>query len=212
MAIELKKREGINLKKLNGEGLKSITLGLAWKSGRKLFTSTKSQGFFGKLLGKANDITETIDNRNIDLDSAIILYKGNTYVDTCFYGNKRIYLDNKKIIHHYGDDTTGRNKATKTDNEQIEVFLSDIDTNKVDTLYLIMNVFSHDVTLDQVRDAYTTVYDNEGAKIATYNLSDDYTNKNGVIVGKVIYDKSEGWKFIADGEGANISKINGFRI
>ena len=212
MAINLKKNEGINLKKTGtNEGLNKITLGLGWKSGRKIINK-KSQGLLGKLLGKAEEFTESINNRDIDLDSAIVVYKDNNYINTCYYGNKQITIDGNKIIYHHGDDTTGHNKMTNKDNEQIEVFLSNVNTNKVNRLYLIMNVFSSGVTLEEVRDAYINVYDEKGEVLAVYNLSEDYKNKNGVLIGKVVYDESEGWKFIANGEGCNISNIEQFRI
>lgn len=198
--INLKKGQGINLKKENtNEGLKNITLGLGWKSG------VKSKGLLGSLFG-------SVVNRDVDLDSGIVMYKDDSYVGTCYYGNKIIRYNGDKIIYHHGDDTTGRNKMTSTDNEQIEIFLSKIDISKINKMYLIMNVFSSGITLDQIQKAYVNVYDDENKVIATYNLSDDYKNKNGVIIGRVEYTNNEGWKFFADGTGKNISRIQNFRL
>ena len=59
---------------------------------------------------------------------------------------------------------------TSTDNEQIEIFLSKIDTSKINKMYLIMNVFSSGITLDQIQKAYVNVYNDENKVVATYNL------------------------------------------
>ena len=141
MAVSLKKGQGVRLKKEgSNEGLKSITLGLNWK-GRKIIKST---GFFGKLFG------DNLGIEPVDLDSAILCYKGNEYIDMCYFGNKSYRQNNKEIIHHYGDDVRGDNKQTKIDNEQIKINLKDIDITKIATLYLVMNIFTSGITLKEI--------------------------------------------------------------
>ena len=148
MAIQLQKRQGISLKKDNGTKLTKITLGLSWCEGKeKSRTATETiqkKGFFNRLLGKTEEVTRVIpvNTKNIDLDTAVIAYKGNDFKGICYFGNKDMYIRNNHIIHHYGDALSSNTKFTEKDNEQIDIYLDKIDANIMTEFYLVINVYT----------------------------------------------------------------------
>ena len=61
-----------------------------------------------------------------------------------------------------------------------------------------------------IQNAYVKVYDDSNNEIAYFNLSDDYKNKTGVIVGKVIKNDGD-FEFIALGDGVDVRGIDHLR-
>ena len=217
--INLQKGNGINLRKEDGSAFKTCTIGMSWKNGKKIFAKKevveevkgKEPGFFGKLLGKTAKTERnvrvvedrdnfTYDNKTIDLDTSILFYKDGVEVDKCYFGKEDVYFRSKQVTHHAGDDTTGTDRKTKLDNEQIKFYLSNLDSADCDVAYVVINAYSTDVNFGQVRDAACTIYDENGKEYAKYNLTDDYSNSTGVIIGKFV-PEGNGWRFVAIGQG-----------
>ncbi|MDB2162416.1 TerD family protein [Clostridium butyricum] len=215
MAVSLQKRQGISLKKDNGTKLTKITLGLSWcekKKGRTVTETVPKKGLFNRLIGAVEEVTRTIpvNTKDVDLDTAVLAYKRNDYKGICYFGDKDMYIRNNHIIHHYGDALSSNTKFTEKDNEQIDIYLDKIDTNIMDTFYLVMNIFTSGIDFGDIENARVTVYDEKGNSIATYNPVDDYRGNNGIIVGKVYHNGSE-WKFEAIGDGKNVSRLIDFK-
>ena len=216
MAIQLQKRQGISLKKDNGTKLTKITLGLSWCEGKeKSRTATETiqkKGFFNRLLGKTEEVTRVIpvNTKNIDLDTAVIAYKGNDFKGICYFGNKDMYIRNNHIIHHYGDALSSNTKFTEKDNEQIDIYLDKIDANIMTEFYLVINVYTLGIDFGDIENVKVTVYDEQGNSMVTYNPVDDYKGNNGIIIGR-IYNNRGDWKFEAIGDGKNVSSLSDFK-
>jgi tellurium resistance protein TerD len=213
MAIKLEKKSGIKLTK-NDEGLKQIKLGLGWDESKgyieipRQVTETTG-GFLG--FG-SKTITKTIMEKkrigDIDLDATILAFKNGRFVRECSYRNTSITYNGQTLVKHSGDDTTGGSNK-KGDDETINVFLSKIG-DYADTLYLVLNVYGakgRGQTLDMVQNAYVKVYGEDNEELAYFNLSEDYKNKTGCIVGKAINTNGE-WEFIALGDGVDVRDID----
>ena len=216
MAIQLQKRQGISLKKDNGTKLTKITLGLSWCEGKeKSRTATETiqkKGFFNRLLGKTEEVTRVIpvNTKNIDLDTAVIAYKGNDFKGICYFGNKDMYIRNNHIIHHYGDALSSNTKFTEKDNEQIDIYLDKIDANIMTEFYLVINVYTSGIDFGDIENVKVTVYDEQGNSMVTYNPVDDYRGNNGIIIGR-IYNSRGDWKFEAIGDGKNVCSLSDFK-
>ena len=216
MAIQLQKRQGISLKKDNGTKLTKITLGLSWCEGKeKSRTATETiqkKGFFNRLLGKTEEVTRVIpvNTKNIDLDTAVIAYKGNDYKGICYFGNKDMYIRNNHIIHHYGDALSSNTKFTEKDNEQIDIYLDKIEANIMTEFYHVINVYTSGIDFGDIENVKVTVYDEQGNSMVTYNPVDDYKGNNGIIIGR-IYNNRGDWKFEAIGDGKNVSSLSDFK-
>nr|DAV25055.1 MAG TPA: TerD-like protein [Caudoviricetes sp.] len=215
MAIKLEKNKGIKLQK-DELSLKKITLGVGWDPSKgyvEIEEETTTRGFFG--LGKAKKVINKIKKPigNIDIDSTILCYQDGKCIDECSYRNGRVLnrITGRTILYHSGDDTTG-GSSSKGDDERIELFLSEV-KNHADTFYLVLNIFnahSKEQTFDMIQNAYVKVYDDSNNEIAYFNLSDDYKNKTGVIVGKVIKNDGD-FEFIALGDGVDVRGIDHLR-
>lgn len=211
MAIKLQKNQGIKLQK-DDQGLKKITLGVGWDPSCGYIETqrevVKKTGFLG--LGKPKTIIETIRKPigNIDIDSTVLVFDGDRCTAECSYRNGTVYSNSKRLLSHSGDDTTGGSNK-KGDDERIDLFIENCD-NSNQSFYLVLNIFNaHNKgqTFDMIQNAYVKVYDENKCEIASFNLSENYEGKTGVIVGKVIYTDS-GYEFIALGDGVDARSID----
>lgn len=217
MAIKLQKSQGISLKKDNGDKLKEIILGIGWKEGIKTETfssQVKKKGLLNSLLGKVETVINTATTKvEVDLDAVILAYKGRNFVGECSFRDRDLYCKNVVIAHSMGDDRTGGNKQTDTDNEQIKLKLDKVDTTRIDKFYLIMNIYSsssNGQTLNMVNKAYCKVYDDKHEVKAQFDLTDDFGNNTGVLIGEIVYT-GDGFDFNAIGEGYKVSSIDDFK-
>lgn len=205
MAISLKKNSGIKLTK-DDEGLKQIILGLGWDPSTGYATikrPVKKKSLFGFGKETLEIIEEKVRIGDIDLDSTILAFKDRRLVGECSYRRNM-----SPYARHSGDDTTGGSNK-KGDDEKIELFLSKIG-DFADTFYLVLNVFGaqqRGQTLDMVNNAYVKVYDDEKKEIAFFNLTDNYEDMTGCVVGKVVRG-ADGWEFIALGNGVKTRGID----
>lgn len=187
MGINLQKGQKIDLTKgASGAGLKHIMVGLGWdevpRSKGGLF-STKPQA--------------------IDCDASVILCDENGKIvsnDTSqccvYFGNLRHKSD---AIIHQGDNLTGEGDG---DDEQIMISLQKMPS------YIARMVFVVNICDARVRKQHFGMISNafirlvnmdNGAEICRYNLSENYNNMTGLVVGE-IYRKNGEWKFNAIGQ------------
>lgn len=210
MAINLKKNEKLSLKKKD-KGLSKITVGLGWEPymlEEQTKTKVNRSGLFG-LKKEVETTTELVRvNRNIDIDATVIAYTNNKPVGECSFRNKVIKKDFVELVKHSGDNTTGHSKA-KQDDEQIVLFLDNLEEHsKIDTLYVVLNIYSPRINFNQVESPYVNIYDEQTNLLASYQLSEpEYSTSNGVVVGKITRDDA-GFHFKALGNGVKTTGID----
>lgn len=185
MSVSLKKNEGISLKK-GDEGLKKIKLGVGWD---------QAKGLFGM-------------GRDVDVDAALIIKSGNSF-NTVSFSSLRAYDNGKCYVQHSGDNLTG---AGKGEDEVIEIFLN-VTPSHVEKMALCVNVYrgaERNQHFGMIKNAFVNVYDENNNKLATFNLTDNYKNKLGIVIGEIT--KGDGWEFKAVGEGyEDVHAIADFR-
>lgn len=172
--VNLSKGERVDLTKTN-PGLKKVNVGLGWD------------------VAGANAAS-------YDLDAFAISLNGGKLVD----GSKSIlFFGNKKCagMEHGGDNLTGVGDG---DDETIKIDLAALPG---DECLIGVNIYDAvnkgNQTFGQVNNAFGRLYDAEtGAELMKYDLSEDYSKYNAIIVGK-LYKKDGEWKFQAIGEGKN---------
>lgn len=185
MAINLQKGQKINLTK-SGGGLRSVMVGLGWDE------AEQKRGFFAP------------KPQAIDCDASVILcgangklLNPNNISESCVYfGNLR---DRSDSIIHQGDNLTG---AGEGDDEQIMVNLSRVPAY-IDKMVFVVNIYDARVRKQHfglIRNAFIRLVDmDKSQEICRFNLSENYDNMTGMIVGE-IYRRNGEWKFNAIGQ------------
>lgn len=192
MGISLQKGQKIDLTK-GGGGLRQVMVGLGWDEAQQ----SNGGGFFKALFGSGQQV------QTIDCDASAILcgangkIVGNDIKDCCvFYGNLR---HSSGAIVHQGDNLTG---AGEGDDEQIMVNLSQVPSN-IDKIVFVVNIYDARVKnqhFGMIRNAFIRLVNmDNNTEICRYNLSDNYNNMTGLVVGE-IYRKNGEWKFNAIGQ------------
>lgn len=178
VTLNLTKGERVDLTKTNPQ-LKVAAIGLGW--------DVRSGG-----------------GAEFDLDAFALGLTGKKLVDApghiCYFGNKKVMNGS---IEHSGDNLTG---AGAGDDETIKVDFSKLPAG-VDEVVVCVNIFQAlsrgNQNFGQVNNAFIRIYDWETkAEILKYDLSEDYSAFNGMVMGKLYLNNGE-WKFQAVGEGKN---------
>ncbi len=154
----------------------------------------KQKGFFAALMGSVN----------VDCDASVILCDANgKLLDNnvkkgCVYFGNKIALGG--AIKHSGDNLTGSGAG---DDEQIHLDLSSI-PDEVQKVVFVVNIYEANVKkqhFGMIENAYIRLVDlNINQEICKFNLTDNYTNMEGLIVAEV-YRENGIWKFNAVGDG-----------
>lgn len=189
MSINLQKGQKINLSKENG-GLKKIMVGLGWDEVRK-----NSGGFLNMLFGS--------QPASIDCDASAIICGDNGKVISPDVKQSVVYYGNLKhssgAIVHQGDNLTG---AGDGDDEQIMVDISRLPSN-VGKVVFTVNIYDARTKgqhFGMIENAFIRLVNMENnQEICRYNLSENYNNMTGLVVGE-IYRKGSEWKFNAIGQ------------
>lgn len=185
MGINLQKGQKIDLTKGGGAGLRQVMVGLGWDE------VEQKRGFFAP---KPQDI---------DCDASAILCGADGKVlsseikDTCVYfGNLR---HSSGAIVHQGDNLTG---AGDGDDEQIMVNLSQV-PGSIDKIVFVVNIYDankRNQHFGLIRNAFIRLVNmDNNSEICRFNLSENYDQMTGMIVGE-IYRKNGEWKFNAIGQ------------
>ena len=153
-ALSLRKEEALVLTMDNGENLPNITLGLGWSTSR--IVTEKEGGFLGFF---AKTVEKVVPGRSIDLDSSVLVFDADkNCIDNIYFGRL-----NGKGIKHLGDDRTGNDKKSATDNEQILIDLSKVDS-RAKYLVFTINSFTGE-TFKQVAKSYCRILDGDKEKV-----------------------------------------------
>ena len=189
MSINLQKGQKINLSK-EGSGLKRIMVGLGWDEVRQ-----NGGGFLKNLF--------SAPQQDIDCDASAILCGANGKVISNDVKSSVVYFGNLRhpsgAIVHQGDNLTG---AGEGDDEQIMV---DINRLPSDICKVVFTVNIYDANkrgqhFGMIENAFIRLVDMEKKQeICRFNLSENYSNMTGLVVGE-IYRKGNEWKFNAIGQ------------
>lgn len=102
-------------------------------------------------------------------------------------------------IIHQGDNLTGEGDG---DDEQIMVNLSMVPAN-IAKIVFVVNIYdarARNQHFGMIRNAFIRLVNmDNNTEICRYNLSDNYSNMTGLVVGE-IYRKNGEWKFNAIGQ------------
>ncbi len=191
MGISLQKGQKIDLTKGGGGGLRQVMVGLGWDEAQQ-----SGGGFLKGLFGGGQ-------TQAIDCDASAILCGANGRVisndarECCvYYGNLR---HPSGAIIHQGDNLTGEGDG---DDEQIMVNLNAVPAN-IDKIVFVVNIYearARHQHFGMIRNAFIRLVNmDNNTEICRYNLSDNYNNMTGLVVGE-IYRKNGEWKFNAIGQ------------
>ena len=189
MSINLQKGQKINLSKDNG-GLKRIMVGLGWDEVRQ------NGGGFLKAIFSAPP-------QDIDCDASAILCGADGKIISTDIKSSVVYFGNLRhpsgAIVHQGDNLTG---AGEGDDEQIMIDINRLpaDIHKVVFTVNIYDANKRGQHFGMIENAFIRLVDMEkNQEICRYNLSENYNNMTGLVVGE-IYRKGNEWKFNAIGQ------------
>ena len=181
MAVNLQKGQKVELRKENGGELKSVIVGLGWDEAKR------KKGLFAP------------KPQAIDCDASAFVCSGGRLCDSkdiVYFGN----LTHKtRAVRHMGDNLTG---AGEGDDEQIMVDLTALPAN-YDKIVFVVNIY--DATprrqhFGMIRNAFIRLVDMDTrSEICRFNLSENYNNMTGLVVGE-IYRRNGEWKFNAIGQ------------
>lgn len=188
MSINLQKGQKIDLTKGN-TGLKKVMVGLGWDEVKK------NTGFFNSLFKPSPE--------NIDCDASVIICGENGKLISSDVKQSVVYFGNLKhssgAIVHQGDNLTG---AGDGDDEQIMVDISRLpsDVSKVVFVVNIYDARRKGQHFGMIENAFIRLVNmSNNQEICRYNLSENYNDMTGLIVGE-IYRKGSEWKFNAIGQ------------
>lgn len=188
MGINLQKGQKIDLTKGNRTGLKRVMVGLGWDEAQR-------GGFFGNLFG--------VEPQPIDCDASVILCGANGKIVANDASKCCVYFGNLRhssgAIVHQGDNLTG---AGDGDDEQIMVNLPQV-PSYIDKMVFVVNIYDarpRKQHFGMIKNAFIRLVDmDNGREICRFNLSENYNNMTGLVVGE-IYRRNGEWKFNAIGQ------------
>lgn len=189
MGINLQKGQKIDLTKGGSSKLKRVMVGLGWDE------APRSTGLLGSLFGS--------EPQDIDCDASVILcgangktVSDNTLQCCVYFGNLK---HSSGAIVHQGDNLTG---AGDGDDEQIMVNLEQVPSN-IEKMVFVVNIYdarARKQHFGMIRNAFIRLVDmDNNNEICRFNLSENYNNMTGLVVGE-IYRRNGEWKFNAIGQ------------
>lgn len=185
MGINLQKGQKIDLTKNGGGGLRSVMVGLGWDE------APRRGGLFSQ-------------PKPIDCDaSAILCGADGRLINPNDFNQSVVYFGNLRhpsgAIQNMGDNLTG---AGDGDDEQIMVNLSLVPAN-VQKIVFVVNIYDAAVRkqhFGMIQNAFIRLVDMDTrSEICRFNLSENYNNMSGLVVGE-IYRRNGEWKFNAVGQ------------
>lgn len=188
MSINLQKGQKINLTK-EGGGLRKVMVGLGWDEVKQ------GGGFFSMLFSS--------QPADIDCDASAIICGDNGKIVSNDAKQSVVYFGNLRhpsgAIVHQGDNLTG---AGDGDDEQIMVDISRLPSN-VSKVVFVVNIYNAKQKgqhFGMIQNAFIRLVNmDSNQEICRYNLSENYNNMTGLVVGE-IYRKGSEWKFNAIGQ------------
>lgn len=172
MAINLSKKQTINLSKENKRPLAGVSMGLGW--------DTKG-GLFSMFSG------------DIDLDASCVLIDGAGKCEAVWF--RRLHLPDNSV-RHSGDNRTGEGAG---DDETITVQFDRLDA-RFQHLVFTVNSFTGQ-RFDKVKNAYCRVVNDQGVELARYDLSNEAAGSHtGLLLMKVSRGADGDWHCTAIGQ------------
>jgi len=184
MSVNLQKGQKIDLTK-GGSGLHSVMVGLGWDE------VEQKRGFFAP------------KPASIDCDASAILCGENGKVISYDLNASVVYFGNLRhvsgAIVHQGDNLTGEGDG---DDEQIMVNLQAVPA-QIHKIVFVVNIYDARTKgqhFGLIKNAFIRLVDMEKrTEICRFNLSENYNNMTGLVVGE-IYRRNGEWKFNAIGQ------------
>lgn len=171
----LEKGVNVAVKDAQGADLTNVRVGLGWDTG----------------------------SESIDIDASMLMLKGGRHNNGGkVLGNSGALLYYGCLdlpgLHHHGDNRTG---AGDGDDEKLDVTFAALPT-ECTSIMVIANIFAGVSNFGSVNNVTCNVYDSITStnKLATLDLTEDYSGKNAIIVGE-FYKHNGSWKYAAIGEG-----------
>jgi stress response protein SCP2 len=188
MSVNLQKGQKIDLTKPGQSGLKKVMVGLGWDE------APQSRGLFSLFEPKP---------QSIDCDASALLCGTDGKLISRNINECCVYFGNLKhrsgAIIHQGDNLTGEGEG---DDEQIMVNLPLVPA-EVDKIVFTVNIYDARPKrqhFGMIRNAFIRLVDTQAnSEICRYNLSENYENMTGLIVGEIYRHNGE-WKFNAIGQ------------
>ena len=181
MGINLQKGQKIDLTK--GSSLRSVMVGLGWDEAPRYGGASSPDP--------------------IDCDASAILCGANGKVISDTLKECLVYFGNLQhssgAIVHKGDNLTG---AGDGDDEQIMVDLQKVPAN-IAKIVFVVNIYDANVRkqhFGMIENAFIRLVNMDNkTEICRFNLSENYSNMTGLVVGE-IYRRNGEWKFNAIGQ------------
>lgn len=201
--VNLSKNQVVNLSK-QSNGLGKVMVGLGWDEANK-----NTGGFFSKLFGGN---TRGTSNYNFDLDAWVVPFESGkrpSLEDIVYFGRLDKFENGKNVIHHCGDNLTGKGDG---DDEQIIIDLSSL-PNKYTSVLIGITIYKGDVknqTFGDIKNVFVRTVDmKDNFEMCRYegldidNYKDCYT----FIAGELFKENNE-WQFRALGYGTRDTSIS----
>lgn len=185
MSVNLQKGQKINLTKSSDTALRAVMVGLGWDE------VEQKRGWFAP------------KPASIDCDASAILCGADGKVisreinqSIIYFGNLR---DSSDSIIHMGDNLTGEGDG---DDEQIRIYLETV-PKEIAKIVFVVNIYDARAKHQHfglIKNAFIRIVNMQNnTEICRFNLSENYENMTGLIVGE-IYRRESDWKFNAIGQ------------
>jgi len=137
---------------------------------------------------------------SVDVDLSVIAVDSmNKKVETCSFNNKNRLIAN--CMYHFGDDLTGSDHKTDSDNEQVKIILKDAPSS-ISAFYVMAGVYSG--SLKDIKSIYSCIRNKDQVK----EINADMTNMSdkGVMLAKIYRDNND-WKIELIDKPINTGKV-----
>ena len=202
--INLTKKQVINLSK-ESSGLDKVMVGIGWDEKNKSVIKP------GGILKSLKTIISTPSDSNdydYDLDAWAALLpidskKFNECKDICYFSNTDIFIKDKFVIQHHGDNLTGSGDG---DDEQIDITLSGI-PESYDRILIGVTIYSaiqRKQSFKDIQNLFIRIVDSkDNTEICRYvgtDINTEYSDCYTFIAGVLIREGND-WHFKAEGFG-----------
>jgi len=124
----------------------------------------------------------------VDIDLSVIACDArNKKIEIAYFGNCRKDLLGGALFH-FGDDLTGSDAKTDTDNEQVRMHLDRMPA-EVHVLYVMASLYSGN--MNQVSSCNVCIRDSTNAKVVNADM--DSLSSRAVMLAKIVRDNGD-WK------------------
>lgn len=179
--IRLSQGQEIKIR-FNNKPLKRIVVGLGW------------------------DPVGATERANMDIDSSVFVM-GQRGFDIVYFG--KLKHPSGCVVHH-GDNLTGVDIGPNVDDENIDVFLDKVPTDR-DKLVFVLNIYDcvkRKQNLSKVKNMYIKLYDPVShTPLVEYRVNANMGGNTALVVGIATRVGSE-WVFKAVGRGSNAKSIS----